>query len=303
MTETPRLVEGTITEPVVDLPIGTTISITTKRLKHDGNNFSGTINNDFDGAILSVISRDEENEHIWGTAYLIALGIALTARHVVEEYEKSHMMAGLILGSTCYGEVRCWQIDGVHLPIHGDTAILLITPRFNFYNGIKFAIFRMTARAPLVGEKVTVIGFKSASVSFPREEGETRYVYSSHVSAGNVEAVDDDRPLSLRFKDEAPNIQVGLETFGSMSGGPALDKEGYVVGTISTGMNFSDPPGSVTWIDIPWETYFLKLNPIFLKTMWPNDMQLITSHVEQAHRISFSEEGNLLYNFSDDHMI
>lgn len=248
-------------------------------------------NRDWNGALLTLCSKNDDDLQAWGTAFLVAPGIAITAAHVVTDYEKKGRLdpGSLFLMGGRNGQLVIWNVIHAQIPELGDVAVLSIEPRFEHEWPLEIEFFRITAKSPTVGERVSTIGLKASKDSFDHEEP---VVIHGIVSAGEVLDFYADR------KDRAPHFGATLTTIGGMSGGPVFDKKGDVCGVVTSSVATSDSE-YVTFATLLWGALHFQVDVPWPEGMYKEPVKLI-SHAIDAWRVVEDPLRGLGYNWSDE---
>jgi S1-C subfamily serine protease len=213
---------------------------------------------DFFGGIVGALGFKRGNSfNVEGSVVFIGPGLALTAKHVIEPH-----MGALIAGDTApivtsvtgYG-LDLWRI---HQIVYNDTdvAILRVELISELPQTGSLLSATMTTREPKIGERVMLVGFRQTSVELDTGEvaGETR------IAVGEVSEIYQDG----RDRTFLPHacLAVRCLTMGGMSGGPAFDESGKLIGILTSSIEHEQGPSNVSLI---W--------PILgndIQTCWPN---------------------------------
>jgi hypothetical protein len=128
-----------------------------------------------DGLVVALDWVANNRHHIWGSAIMVAPGVALTAGHVIDEMRDRGFLAeagGQLFALSFHADrVELWRADSFTRVDIGDLSLLTLV-RSTAASGppaespLKFSLARMAARMPGVGEIISLIGFKAAEVSF-----------------------------------------------------------------------------------------------------------------------------------------
>ena len=193
----------------------------------------------FEGTILAVSGRSSEGTTVFGTAVVIAPGLAVTAAHLFNEAERELMAKGELVpfctGITGSG-LDFWLIRSFTSAPDSDVAFVTIEMRSELAPARRLRKAVITTRQPFVGEVLTLVGFRIEAANSAEFHG---HVY---VAAGEVEEV---FPHGVAASRPTPVVQVDCGTLGRMSGGAAFDSEGFLIGIISSGIDPANgPPAS-----------------------------------------------------------
>ncbi|MEP6899193.1 MAG: serine protease [Rhodanobacter sp.] len=204
----------------------------------------------FEGAMLAVAVGNGERLDVIGTACMIACGLAVTAAHVFADVAEK--IASGELGISCFGITSdsgaYWSVTELCYAPGEEIAYLSIARFSSMDTNRPINIFKLTTRAPKVGELVTMLGFR-----FPEtvvSDGQMNSTMTGHLYAAkgpviNVYPRRHERP-SMPF----PVIEVDCGSLGGMSGGALLDGNGFLLGITSRGWETVDGlgPSYAAWL-------------------------------------------------------
>jgi hypothetical protein len=200
-----------------------------------------------DGVLLALDWVVRDTHHIWGSAVMVAPGVALTAGHTVDAMrQEGFLRAGggylLALGFSDHGMV-VWNPNSFISIGDGDLAILTLLLRSTAQPAVSIAT--LAARQPLVGEIVSLIGFAASETKF---ENLTRDRGAVIDLLGSVGPVANLYPQG-RDRQTLPNPAAGVsaKTVGGMSGGAAFDARGCLIGIITSGIDETSSFISMSW--------------------------------------------------------
>jgi Trypsin-like peptidase domain len=171
----------------------------------------------------------------------------LAAAHVVEPTMPLIMASKLrilCVGYTPTGP-RFWRVGKVQKVGNTDLVILSLIYAFALPLDNRFVHAGVTTRLLGIGEQVMVAGLRASDehvaadeyMSFTVRGG--RIIYGANVRIGVGE-------VTQHFLDgrgsmpPGPAIEVACSTPGGLSGGPAFDQNGRVVGILSSSLNHAD---------------------------------------------------------------
>ncbi|MES0039642.1 serine protease [Mesorhizobium sp. M0046] len=197
----------------------------------------------FCGTVLSLGFKDKDRYGIEGSAVMVGPGVALASRHVLEPY-----LDDLITGQrqvylhaiTDHGLMN-WRVH--QFTMSGtDIAILRADLASAFPPSNQFWCAALTTRTPAVGERIMIVGFRTDTVT--QEEMNWSILGETRVGIGEVTAA----YPGGRDRVMAPNpcIEVRCMTLGGMSGGPAFDQEGKLIGLLSSSFEHDEGPSYVS---------------------------------------------------------
>jgi len=240
-----------VEDPTKDLPIGTTIEFKLiAPLDSNAVRYPQTLNNwdYFQGALLALMIKTADDVHIFGTAFMISPGLAITATHVVYDFKEiieSGKVAFYCMGirSEC---TELWKVTSLIFNEIDDICFLLVSTVSNVSENHKFYRFGLTTRTPKNGETIQIFGFREHQSKMSTSS--FQFTVDIFASSGIVTAV---YPYG-RGKTYMPYpvIELDCGSLCGMSGGIGIDKNGLVVGIISRGMDTEDQcgPTYLSWI-------------------------------------------------------
>jgi len=204
-----------------------------------------------DGVLLALDWVAEDTHHVWGSAVMVAPGVAVTARHVVDEMRAKGFLAAkggqlFAVGFHAGGRVELWRADSFTSVDVGDLSLLTLIrstgPSEASAAPTQVGLAKMAARMPHVGEGVSLVGFRAAELAF------AGHALMGLTLVGSVGAVIDLYPAQ-RDAHGLPNPSAAIDarTVNGMSGGAAFDAEGRLVGIISSGLETDTSFISLTW--------------------------------------------------------
>jgi Trypsin-like peptidase domain len=148
----------------------------------------------------------------------------------------------------------------------GDLALLSLKLASDLPVGSDFSIFPLTTRIPDAGEHLTVVGFRFGKEGASTDSIDNPVVLSGLMYVSKGATGQFGFPIYHRVFAPYPAIEVLSGTFGGMSGGAVLDRDGHVVGIISRGWDTDDQQGpslaawwlpAIVWRpELSWPTGF-----------------------------------------------
>lgn len=219
----------------------------------------------FRGCVLMVHFRHSSGSSVEGSAAMVAPGVMLLANHVLAAHveklkdgrEKLFFVA--VNGSSA---VDVWEAEGLVTVLESsDLALVTCRPRTAIpASGMHIA--PMTDRWPSIGEPVMFAGFVSGQSSYPPSGIDIDLNGTMTASVGVVVEHYPEKRDSINLK--FPCVEVGVFATGGVSGGPAFDKNGLLVGTFVYSMEVPDDengPGYFVPVDQILDVQF---EPIFM---------------------------------------
>lgn len=207
----------------------------------------------FDGAVLSFNFASQSEHDMDGSAVMVAPGIALSAKHVVEPHLSRLVDGGkhaLCLGLAKAG-MNVWGVRTMSMLNYCDIAILGLELRSELPGDRTFRQASISTRLPKIGERVQIVGFRAAAAT--REDGADGPGYGIDaklfVSAGVVTNRYPERRDSVMLP--WPVLEVDCPSWGGMSGGPVFDEHGHLIGLLCS--SFSEESGNgPSYVSLLW---------------------------------------------------
>lgn len=210
----------------------------------------------FDGSLLAIgFMEDDSILHVEGTAVMVAPGLAISAKHVFTD-RLANVLAGeqgiCGLGLKRDGQAVMWVVQTVIcLDDGGDLVMLSLRLASDLPAGGRFSSLPLTARTPVVGESLTIVGFRFD----PYDRGSDAPTDQDIALAGDMYVANGEVtqvywPIRDRILAPYPAIDVACGSLGGMSGGAVIDREGAIIGVVSRGFDAIDGEGPtlVAWI-------------------------------------------------------
>ncbi len=209
-----------------------------------------------EGIVIALDWVAKDRHHLWGSAVMVAPGVALSAIHVIDAMRNNGFLAGqggeLWAISFHADRVEHWRVDSFSKDQEKGDLCLLTLVRSTAPSvpsagiPLKFGLARMAARVPCVGETISLIGFRATKEFFEHGADMGLSLF------GSVGLVTERYPTGReRCLLPNPAIEVNACTKGGMSGGAAFDAKGHLIGVISTGLDEGPSFVSLSWPAIP----------------------------------------------------
>lgn len=245
-------------DPLADRPPGTKAPV---RWISEGSappdNVVRTVSNweHFDGALVAVGVTDNKTITIWGSGVLVAPGLVLTAKHVVDDFAdavENRELDYCCIGPRSSGNADFWRGASLrYAENESDTAFLGVKLNSPIEPDWVVSCFPVSVIPPRPTEMLTVVGFRfeePGSIK-PERMGDIAVVAQGnmHASAGRVAAF---HPYARDSRMPYPTIEISSGSVGGMSGGAVLDRNGAIVGLVSRGFAADDGlgPTYAAWI-------------------------------------------------------
>lgn len=233
----------------------------------------------FDGSLLAIgFMEDDFVLHVEGTAVMIGVGLAVSAKHVFTD-RLADVRAGdqgiVGLGLTRDGRSVMWVVQTlISLDDNGDLVMLSLRLVSEVPAGAMFSCLPLTARTPQIGEPLTIVGFRFDEPDEAVDRTSCRGIDIAgdmYIARGKVTQLY--WPMRDRVLAPYPAIDVACGSHGGMSGGAVLDHHGAVIGVVSRGFKASDGQGPtlVAWIT---DLFRWTITPTWPPGMYPPNTQL-----------------------------
>ena len=205
--------------------------------------------------VLSLMAHDNEGRaHSSGTAFFVAPGLAVAARHVLAEYwklfdnvemnaETSRALAlptgfSVLATQTINGRQVLWDVGRMWAADPIDIAILELQPHPGHSTPSDWLLPTLRFAPPKVGDPLWAIGFNRQEVSFQGDHGLT-WTRTAAVAVGQVDEV---HPLRRdRGLLNWPCARTNARIDGGMSGGPVVDERGHIFGIVCSTLAAAQP--------------------------------------------------------------
>src|ERR1700731_1265195 len=249
--ETPlQTTTGTITDdPASAASIGTELRFRPVTPIYNGPEKAAAMRNweSFEGILLSIHFRTETSYSIEGSGVLVGPGIALCAKHVIEPHLDGILdgtVGTLVTGLARHG-VQIWRLTKVTTVPDTDFCILGLLCASQLPPDNEFRQALITTRLPKHGEKLMLAGFRAGQNSFEITD-QTHLATSGSVLICSGVVTDQYLQGRDRHMLPSPTLQIDCPSWGGMSGGPAFDRDGRLVGLLSS--SFDQGPSFVSLI-------------------------------------------------------
>lgn len=275
-------------DPLRNAPVGTQLNICASLFacSPTADQLSSIANWEiFEGAVVAFHFAESGRQHILGSGVSVAPGVIMAARHVVEAQEEKLRRGDqeLMCSGIMDGGIVLWRCRGVTLVGNTDVAFLMVEAASALPNLLRQVT--LTTRMPHIGEKVVIVGVKHHADSPTPITDEVNMSVMSAV--GEVTARYERRRDSVLLPH--PCFEVSCAASGGMSGGPAFDKDGFLLGLITSSVE-SDT-GGPTFLSLPWPAFGETINPIWPSGFYkkPTTLLDIDRRVCGIHRVDALE--------------
>jgi hypothetical protein len=209
---------------------------------------------------LLLLGRDEDTIHPLGTAVFVSPGLAITAKHVIEESWRVYGISDVPMerrgGQTAHFEILAvqypgeksdaaiWIVRGVWACLYSDIAAISLEPADDLAKSyVSTKLPTLSALPPAQGEKVTAFGYASSSV-ITLVDNQLNLALNPLTAPGTVTEVYPER--RERGMLSFPSFQVEAHFIGGMSGGPIYNSTGELCGLVCSGDNDAPVANGVT---------------------------------------------------------
>jgi Trypsin-like peptidase domain len=220
------------------------------------------------GIVLLVGFLDDADFRIEGTAVMVAPATALSASHVLVPRLEDAMKRGLhpmAIGISPLG-LQMWDIRTVSLVSVTDLALLGLVPRFELSSAYTMYTAQMTTRMPNIGERIEIYGYRASADAFPLDANAACIADGRFIlSPGLVTNVYPERRDSSMLN--WPCFEVDCPTFGGMSGGPAFDRSGRLIGLLCSSFGSPDDLAGPSYVSLIWHALTARIT-----SSWPEGL-------------------------------
>jgi hypothetical protein len=271
-------------DPLKELEVGAEIKFQPRAFQFKVGPPEATVSNWdlFEGTLLMVCFTGQEEQRIIGSAVMVAPGVALSASHVIQPELDALMSGGLVAscqGLTSHG-LQIWNIHKVSVIPNTDITILCIGLISSLPPEGCFTLPVVTTRFPKVGEDVYIWGFRAGDDTFPLSIGRQGVECAADLWVGNGLVTERYPTGRDRGMLPWPVIEIDCSTRGGMSGGPAYDKHGLLIGLLCSSIE-TENGGGVTYLSLLWPA----LTQRFESSWPPGLISKSTSLLEMSPRL------------------
>jgi hypothetical protein len=227
--------------------------------------------------LLALHVQDGTTYHTGGSGVVVAPGVALTAKHYVQDWiPRTTPDGGCVMFGTALipDGLQVWIVTQVTMVEGTDLAILGLRYSSALPPGNLFHTATITTRIPQIGELVLCAGFiphegvvqgtpKSATIG-----GDVM------IAAGEVTARYPRQKGRDVCKLPFPVVEVKCTIKGAMSGGPVFDSEGYLIGINTSSFESEDDLGP-SYISLAYPSLGHRTKVLWPAGLYPKPIALI----------------------------
>jgi hypothetical protein len=218
-----------------------------------------------------VAGDDGQGFRAFGSGFLAAPNLALTARHVIDEISKhftgkhfdelsGRMPFGVQLAraDVATGRLLKWDVADYHYSRTIDITAMTLEPAGDLARDFTWVLPRIDVVPPTEGSKITAFGFPHTTFR-PIADGSFRVTLVPRTTEGDVKEV---HPL---YRDRGmlpfPCFHTNARFDAGMSGGPVFNEDGRVCGVVCSNL----PPSAegqehISYASLIWPALGIRIN-------------------------------------------
>lgn len=259
---------------------------------------------------LALKALNNDKFYPSGTCIIIAPHLAITAKHVVEDYYKifDHkridskggnlnssfaMRAVQILNNG--KESAIWEVSKIYLAPSTDIAFLYLNPFTKNAIDYKWKPPKLTLEFPEIGEKIFAFGYRNSKITI--EKNILKWKSQPASSQGVVIEVHPE------FRDKSrlnfPCFHTNARFDGGMSGGPVFNEKGFLCGLVCSNL----PPENTTqdhvsYVSLLWASLITEIDIPYDRCKGKTTYPILTLaqngilHLEGWEKISIEVDNN-----------
>ena len=228
----------------------------------------------FKGVLLKLVFGTSQVSRVMGSGVMVAPGVAMAARHVIEP-ELEALMAediGLHAMAITTDGIEIWRVHQVIFQEGKDVALLTLRRASKLNQQPSISQVILSTRVPRIGETVSMCGFVADKLEHP----DGRISGNVQSSIGTViEHYIDGRDRCML---PGPCFAVGVGAPGGLSGGPVFDETGRLAGILSSSLGPSE--NDISFVSM--------IHPILVENFepcWPPQLVARTSLLQYDPRL------------------
>lgn len=231
----------------------------------------------FDGALIHIHVGTKENNAVFGNAAMVAPGVAIGAKHVFAKDLDAIMAGSISIFATALakdGRFDYWDVRHIRFE-EDDLAIYSLVRRSALPESKRLTLAGLSTRLPPEGEPVMIVGFKWEDGSYSVEDGQHVGIVKGHVHA-SIGLVGERYPHGRdRSVIPWPCFEVRVGTHPGMSGGPAFDVNGDLVGVLTSGVGDGDDPDGTSYVSMVQPALWRPFKTAWPKGVFPESTTLL----------------------------
>jgi len=292
-----RISTGVVTDdPAASAPIGSELRLSAEMFPVDS--LPGehhVVDWDYFGGVLLQLKFIGQNKvYVHGSAVLVAPGVALAARHVIEPFYKFLLEGSVTL--VCSGispsQLMLWKCKSfTYASDKSDIVIISLSYCSPLPPDNTFKMATISTRLPSVGEPLTMVGFTASELEFDRQDMKIPVSGDVRISVGTVTASYPHGRDSVLMP--GPTLEVASSASGGMSGGPVFDRDGFLVGLISTSFGAGDHVGPA-YTSLLWPALIVPIGEI-----WPSGLNFEGRTLLQFGKLCAIDRRDAIQQVSD----
>lgn len=207
----------------------------------------------------------KEERFASGTAIVVAPNLAITAKHVIEDFwqkynphvlmkeraeAKFSLQAFNVIAERAIG---IWDVTKLWSAHYHDLAFIRLTPRAGIPSDYKWTKLIVELEPPKVGERIAAFGYRDTKVDVVNDIDQSglKVLVDGTTAVGEVIDVHPERRDSARLP--FPCFQTNARFDGGMSGGPVFNDAGHLCGLVCSNL----PPSAegeehVSYVSLLW---------------------------------------------------
>ena len=254
-------------------------------------------------AVVSIAGYFDDKLISIGSGIMIAPGVALTATHVLDVFPRSGG-GPVLLTFLPDGAGRAWlptatvTFSGAsefHMhdrKVISDLTIVSCALNSNAHATHPLSLAPMEICLPLAGQRLWSIGFRYGEI-----DGDETAV-TPLVSSGLVTA---SYPHGRGERMRSPCVEVAMEALGGMSGGPAFNEDGRLIGIVSSSFD-----GGPSYVTLVWDSFRVSIDGL-PQNIWGSETSGLVEGVKLGlvrvkGNIKADEDRNITLTLSDEEM-
>jgi len=260
-----RLAEkAAVTEdPASSVPIGGKLEFRSVPFPISNNTPLQTVKNwdHFQGAVIAIYTVVKGIHEVYGSGFMVGPGIAITAKHTFTAFladVPKEQFAGMCIGISPTG-IALWRIKTITYVDNTDILILGLTAASKVMDS--YTNFALSTRCPSNGESVALLGFRRKNLI--RNDSQPEFSFEGNLFCATGIVINQYPTGRDSVMMPWPTLEIDCHTVGGMSGGPVIDKNGFVVGLISSSLD-SEQKNGPTFVSLLWPSLSMKFEAV-----WP----------------------------------